>query len=136
MLQLCGTFRLKMLQEQAVSLSSLLKWSLLCLSWLKRWNLALMQVPVGDLFSSEDGQCYDDMNAMLWQLYFNVAMKSDLEGEEGMCPCTSRPVNTRSKCHYNCAGSVQSRHNMLCLLVQCRRQPPRLVDYDTDVDTE
>ena len=47
-------------------------------------------MPVGDFFSSEDGQCYDDMNAMLWQLYFNVAMKPDLEGEEGTCPCTSR----------------------------------------------
>ena len=38
---------------------------------------------MGDFFSSEDGQCYDDMNAMLWQLYFNVAMKSDLEAESG-----------------------------------------------------
>lgn len=39
---------------------------------------------MGDFFSSEDGQCFDDMNAMLWQLYFNVAMKPDLEdGDDG-----------------------------------------------------
>jgi hypothetical protein len=76
-------------------------------------------VPVGDFFSSEDGQCYDDMNAMLWQLYFNVAMKSDLEGEEGTVRAhvTSRALQTRGECHHgNCAGSIQS-NVMLCLLL-------------------
>jgi len=32
------------------------------------------QVPLGDLFSSEDGKCYDDVNAAVWQMYFSIAM--------------------------------------------------------------
>lgn len=32
------------------------------------------KVPLGDFWSSEDGECWDDMNAQVWQAYFNVAM--------------------------------------------------------------
>ena len=34
-----------------------------------------MQVPLNALYGSEDGECYDDVNAAVWQMYFNVAMK-------------------------------------------------------------
>jgi len=36
-------------------------------------------VPLGDFFSSEDGECLDDMNAAVWQMYLNVAMKETAE---------------------------------------------------------
>ena len=40
------------------------------------------QVPIGDFWSSEDGHCWDDMNAHVWQAYFSVAMQQQPSGAE------------------------------------------------------
>lgn len=41
----------------------------------KRFYEPVHETPLSGLYGSEDGECYDDMNAAVWQLYFNVAMK-------------------------------------------------------------
>jgi len=42
-----------------------------------------MQVPLNALYSSEDGECFDDVNAAVWQMYFNVAMKEKKAKKKG-----------------------------------------------------
>ena len=33
------------------------------------------ETPIAEVFSSEDGWCWDEMNANLWQVIFSVAMQ-------------------------------------------------------------
>ena len=46
---------------------------------------AAAQVPLNALYSSEDGECFDDVNAAVWQMYFNVAMKARRHAVQSVC---------------------------------------------------
>ena len=79
-----------------------------------KWVAMALQVAVGDMWSSEDGECFDDMNAQVWQVHIGgssgmlATLGSDAQAMASVGLTGSHLICSSMQAYFNVAMNQRS----------------------------